>query len=326
MTTTEIQLAQSGLVDQITTLAANINTASVEDAKSAYDRIGLAREWAKLQEDAAAITERLVWLEAVLLRRIGQLDPKALPGPRRAAARHFAPLDDPALTRLITDYPARTAVGAYNLWARAQGLRLQRKRGRNLATGRRVRDAAVDDDSEIEESIRNAVHDRITSVRQAAAILVEEYGQTAGISSLTAVVDEFISDESPISPDASPLEVSAFRKGILDATREAFSQAPVATTERSWEIPAFITVFDEESGTWPRIPSEFATVADARKMLALRKGQAESARRCYETLLEVMRRRFDIDNADPSDYLRNDTTALSRRLAWQSGQPEEVPC
>lgn len=316
MTAAAIELAQVGLLDQVTALVRNIATASVEEATAAYDRLGLAREWAKLQEDAAAITERLVWLEAVLLRRIGQLDPKSLPGARRPAARHFSSLDDAALSTLITEYPARTAVGAYNLWARAQGIRVQRKRGKDVATGiRSVARGAVDDDREPEEIIKEAIGTRITSVRQAAAVLVDEYASTGLVMTLSDVVEEFIADELPVSADANPLEVSAFRRGMLDATREAFAQAPVVTTERSWEIPAFITTFDAESGTWPRIPSEFATIGDAQNMLALRKGQAEAAQKSYEKLLEVMERRFNVSEGDPADYLRWDPTAMARRLS-----------
>src|SRR5690625_5293614 len=101
----DIELASNSIVADLTSFAAALQSATLEDAKAAHDKIKVAREWAKLQENAQELAERLVWLEAVLLRRIGQLDPKVLPNARRAAARHFAALDDSALSALLNDYP-----------------------------------------------------------------------------------------------------------------------------------------------------------------------------------------------------------------------------
>lgn len=313
-----IELAQVGLVDQIDSLVNRIADATAEEAKAAFDRMGVAREWAKLQEDATELAERLVWLEAVILRRIGQLDPKVLPAPRRPAARHFATLDDATLAKLVADYPARTAVSVYNLWAKAQGLRRQRQRGRDRIFG--VHDSHVDADEDLAEEVRLALSTRILTVRQAAAVIIDEYA-TDYRPTVSGVVEAFIEEEMPMSATANPLEVSAFRKGITAAVREAFLAAPVVATERSWEIPAFITTFDTETGEWLRVPSEYATIADARRMLALRKGQVESMGRAYAALEEVMVNRFRVHECDPSDYLRNDATALTRRMVQASRPP-----
>lgn len=306
-----IELAQVGLVDQINGLVSRITDATVEEAKAAYDRMGVAREWAKLQEDAAELAERLVWLEAVILRRIGQLDPKVLPGPRRPAARHFASLDDATLAKLVTDYPARTAVSVYNLWAKAQGFRRQQQRGRDRIFQGRL-DSEIDEDEDITTELRHAMETRILTVRQAAAVIINEYA-SGWRPTVSGVVEAFIDEEMPMSEFANPLEISAFRKGLTDAVREAFLAAPVVATERSWEIPAFITTLDVETGEWLRVPSEFATVADARMMLALRKGQVESMSRANAAVEEVMANRFRVHDRDPAEYLRDDVTALTRR-------------
>lgn len=322
---TVIQIAQDGLVGQISTLVAQINDASAEEAKSAYDRMGVAREWAKLQENAAELAERLCWLEAVILRRIGQVDVKCLPGARRAAARHFATLTDEELAKLFADYPARTAISIYNLWARAQKIAAGERRGAKFALGERgARDVKVDDDDEIEATIRFAMDAKIASVRQAAAIIIDEYARDSGSTTVAYVVDEFIRDEMPDLGYSSPLEVSAFRRGLTDAVREAFVSAPVESTVRSWEIPAFITVYYEDTGEWVRVPSEFARVSDAKQMLTLRRAQIASAQRSLERLEAVFVDRFDVIDREGSDYLRWDTTAMTRRIMQEQREAEHA--
>lgn len=315
-----IELAHVQFVDQLDDLLASIATASVEDAKTAHDRMTMAREWAKLQQDAADLAERLTWLEAVILRRIGQLDPNVLRAARRAAAQHFAQLDDAALSSLISDYPARTAVAVYNLWARAQGIRRQRRRGQDFALGHR--DSHVDDDDDIADSLKYAVEYRITSVRQAAAVIVEDLVGRR-VCTVSEVVEQFIEEEAVFDHRTSELDKSAFRKGLASAVREALAAAPVSATEKSWEIPAYITTHDVESDLWLRVPSEYATVGDAQNMMALRTGQVESAARSLENLRSVMVDRFRIEDRESSEFLRNDTTALTQRTRATHARRED---
>lgn len=315
-----IEIAQIGLVDRITELVSQIGGATAQEAKSAYDRMGVAREWAKLQVNAEELTERLAWLEAVILRRVGQLDPKCLPGVHRAAARHFATLDDEELARLFSDYPARRATTVYNLWARAQHIATSRRKGRAFGLGQR--DSRMDDDEGISKTVRHAMDQKITSVREAAAVIINEYARNKLSTKVSDVVENFIDDEMPDLNFGTELEVSAFRKGLTDAVREAFTSAPVEATERSWEIPAFITVYVEETEEWMRVPSEFARVADARQMLTLRRAQVASAQRSLDELTQVFTGRFAIDRRDGDEYLRDDETALNRRMMQKQRDDE----
>lgn len=321
-----IELAQTGLVGQITALVAQIETATAAEAKDAYDRMGVAREWAKLQVNAEELAERLAWLEAVILRRVGQLDVKCLPGAQRAAARYFATLDDETMAKLFTDYPARRATTVYNLWSRAQGISQARSRGRKFSHGERT--VNVDDDTRIEDALRRAMEYRITSVRQAAAVLIDEYSCAGGLPrTISSIVDEFINDEMADAPceigGRSALEADAFRRGLTDAVREAFADAPV-TAAGSGIVPAFITVYEEDTDQWLRVPSEFARVADAHQMLALRRGQIASAQRSLKELEECMLGLYDIDNRDGSEYLRTDFNALTRRKVRDQAETENA--
>lgn len=309
-------LATGTLVADIERLTAAIETASIDEVRTAHERLGVAREWAKLQEDVAEATERLVWLEAVILRRIARLGAiEVLPPAKRRAARHFAGLEDGDLSSLLNDFPGRTAVTSYNLWAKAEGIKASRRRGSEFAFGEHR--VSADDDQGIRDEIRFAAEGRALDVRQAAAVLVGEYGYAflPGLpgGAVSRVVDDFIDDYNPIPDDASPLEVTAFRKGLSAAVREAFIAAPVETTERSWEIPAFITTFSESTGEWLRTPSEYATVADARQMLDLRRGQVESAQRSLDALERVFEGRFKIGSREAGEWLRDDATALFHR-------------
>lgn len=317
----EIARAQTGIVGDINRLAAGIDQATIQEAKTALDKMAMAREWAKLQENAAEVTERLAWLEMVLLRRVGQLDPTILPSAKRAAARHFATLDEGELSRLFHDYPARTAVTVYNLWSRAQGIRKSTRRGRDYLTQARVlSNSEVDDDEEEETTLRHAVAQRLTTVRQAAAVIIDEYAGHRQRISVSEVVNAFIDDEMPhlnaIGSEVSAVEAAAFRSGLSAAVREAFISAPAEATERSWEIPAFITTHDRETDEWLRIPSEFARVKDARNMLQLRRAQIASAQRRLNALESVLNHRFGVgdERVDGDEWLRNDPTAVSRRL------------
>lgn len=310
----DIELATVGLMENVEQLVRAIDTATTEEATGAFSRMKVAREWAKLQPNAAALAERLVWIEAVILRRIGRLDATVLPGPQRAAARHFATLDNADLSALLNDFPARSAISAYNLWARAEGIKKATRRGRMAAIGESQ--AYADDDPTTPETLKYAISERVVTVRQAAAVLVGEYASHYGIpATASQIVDEFLADEQPISPTASALEVTAFRRGLADAVREAFTNAPVETTERSWELPAFITTYNESTEEWQRIPSEFARVAQARQMLELRRGQVESLRRSVDALAEVLEGRLKVHERDGDEWLREDPTATSRRLA-----------
>ena len=307
----EVAKFTGGIVDEIAAVVAAIDSAELAEAKAAHDRMGMAREWAKLQENAAELAERLVWLEAVILRRIGQLDATVLPGARRAAARHFATLDDASLSALLHDYPARSAIAAYNLWAKAEGIRRAHARGKRMVLNR-YRNTEVGEISDL--ALADVVRERIATVQQAAAIIVDEYGQVP--RTVSQVVDDFIDEWSPVREDASPLEVTAFRRGLSDAVRTAFATAPIETTDRSWEIPAYLTIFVEESAEWRRVPSEYATVTDARQALALRRGQAEAAARAVEKFEEVLERRFGLSTRDGDEWLRGDVTALTRRQRY----------
>lgn len=319
MTTSKVATidhAAFGLVADIDRLAEAIQTATLDEAAGTNARMKMAREWAKLQTNAADLAERLVWLEACILRRIGELDPRVLSSAHRGAARHYATLTDEEMAKLLTDYPAKSATTAYNLWRRASDVRGHRTRG---ARSLEITGPSTLDEEEDETTLRYYANRHVTTVRQAAAILVSEYA-SLGNCTVSGIVDEFIDEEYPIRPGASPLEVTAFRRGLTDAVREAFTLAPVEATERSWEIPAFITTYDEVTDQWLRIPSEYARVGHAKQMLALRRGQVEASQRALTALESTLESRFGLSERGDGDYLRTDTTALSRRLAYADRQ------
>jgi hypothetical protein len=307
-----IELASASLVEQVSRLVDGISQGTAEEAKTAYDRLGMAREWAKLQDDAAILAERLVWLEAVILRRIGELDQvRVLPSARRAAARHFAHLDDAELSSLLESFPARSAVSSFNLWARSEGIRRRFREGMEVVSGTPSPDGELDADPRIATNLRLAIQERITSVRQAAAVILDEYATFAPVT-VMGVVDEFIAEEAPLPDSASDLEVTAFRKGLAAAVREAFVGAPLHGMQ-----PSHITTFRESSGEWLRIPSEFATVGDARQMLELRRGQVESAQRSLAELEEWAETIWLISDRPPTAWLREDHHARDIRRERQ---------
>lgn len=304
-----IVLAQTGLAGEIARLVANIETASITEAQEAFDRIGMAREWAKLQANAEELTERLAWLEAVILRRIGQLDVKSLHSPRRAAARHFATLDLDDMAQLFADYPARSAVTVYNLYARAQRMQSARVRGAQHAVGERVDGSEADDHYVAERVVRESIKERITSVRAAAAIILDEYAHEGSRPvTVSSVVDEFIADEMPNLLSGSAFEAQAFRLGLSTAVREAFVGAPVVGAC----VPRFITCHVPDEDLWVRVPSEFARVEDARRFLQLRRGQVAAAQRGLENLEETFDL-YDVKTRDGSDWLRKDAEAEAAR-------------
>jgi len=309
MTTTTAVALRGDMVNEIAALAARIETATAEEASGAYDRLKVAREWAKLQENAAALASELVWLEAVILRRIGQLDVRVLASARRAAARHFATLDDAQLSHLLEMYPTRSAVSAYNLWVRAQGLRKWSMAGRAVVT--REPTDLVEEDMKEPRALREAIAERVVTVREAAAILVAEYAANMPVT-VSHVVSEFIDQYQPVPDDATALEATAFRQGLTTAVREAFAIAPVEGVHGGL-VPAFVTTYRDETGEWLRIPSEFATVADAKQMLALKRGQIESMTRAVEHLSGWLETLYRISCRDDGEFMRDDPAAAAAR-------------
>lgn len=315
-------LAATGMGADLDRLERRILDASADEARDAFDRLGLAREWAKLQEEAAAYTERLVWIEALILQRIGVLgaEKDVLKAAHRAAARHFSTLDQGELAALLSDYPGRTAVQSYNLWARSMGLRKARKRGFDAALGCWGGRDAVDHKAigyqrqeETVAEVRAAA--KVGSLRAAASLIVEEYLDDAIVPlSVTEIADAAL-DECGlgVNLDGDPVASQAFRSGFREAIREAIASAPVATTDRSATIPRFILVHDAEADSYLRVPSEFATVRDAKAMLDLRQGYLTRQIECFNQLAAVLNDRFGIKDREDSDWLRDDETAWQAR-------------
>lgn len=258
-------------------LAEAIRVAPAARVREGLDRVKLAREWAKIRKLSETMRRDLLWLEAICLRRLAQLDAlDQIPTVHRPAARHFASLDDAALAALL-DAATKTssATAAFGQW----------KRGQEFADDRRraVRWALNGEDREYQwegERIDSYALMHAQDVRGAVAVVMED---AIGRDYFTVdeVVEQIIEEHLPERNGDV-----AVREGIAEVVRRAIRTAPVVTAEDGRDLPRFITC-QSPDGYWLRVPVERASVGQFREMVSLRRQQLAIDQAALDALEQV---------------------------------------
>lgn len=324
--TVQIHESATDLRTRIAEMADRVETLTMPDAKAAYDQLDMMREWAKLQADAEQIAKQLLWLDALLLRHIGRTDMSVLTPHRKSAAKFYAGMDDAEMAAFLEASHCPTASGAFMRWRTEQRRKAAYAAGERFAEGERSRgriwpldenDEWLDSESHEDQlrSVRAAAkyaQSRVTTVREAGAVILNHYTQGLDRFTVANVVDEFIGDELPELGESSTHR-RLFRAGIADAVRAAACDESIPTTERSDTIPAYILTYAENAGDWVRIRSEFATVGDALQMLQLRREQVAQMAAAVDRLQERLEYCSPLNPDRAGDWLRDDPTAMNKR-------------
>lgn len=273
-------------------MAEAIRNAPAADVREGLDRVKLAREWAKIRKLSESMRRELLWLEAVCLRRLAQLDAlDQIPTVHRPAARHFAALDDTALAALLdAAAKASSATAAFAQWKRGEEFAEDRRRTVQWALHGEDREYHWEPDRVDSFALMHA-----QDVRGAVAVVLEDaIGRNA--FTVDEVVEQIIEEHLPERNGDV-----AIREGIAEVVRRAIRTAPVVVAEDGRDLPRFITCQSPE-GYWLRVPIERATVGQYREMVSLRRQQLEIDRAALEAL-EQVGDLYGADDRAPSSFL-----------------------
>lgn len=312
--------ARDSFLSSLDRVIAAVKDADLDTAVSVDNRMKVAREMAKLEENAEELLGELLWLEALVLRRIGQLDAKALPSMKRSAARHFATLDEAELAKLIHDFPANTANACFRAWRHAEECKAWHTRGRRADVDRHIPDSRyiVSENRYVgatpDQYIDHEGRSRSLDVRQAVAIILDEYAEAGEGVTVSSVTDAFVAEHLA---GADNVEASAMRLGVAEALRKAFAPTPTASPYRA---PEWITAYDNKTGQWLRIPSALAKVSDAKRMIAYRRAQLADMTKAVDRLEGTLRTTCQLDGRGDDEWLRTDVVAQDYRAEHQAAE------
>jgi hypothetical protein len=312
MSTKEVATVEAQQIDQmrvsIESMQASIDSASAAECNQALSQMNLAKEWARLQQDAEKLLADLLWLEVLALRRIARLDSYAiLKASLRPIARAFSGLSDKALREVVDKFGRSSAASTYTNWRISTSDRERYQRGYEAL---RVPTDPVEqahwDEREAQERARDTgtsdtlVDIFATRIDDAIDTLIREL-PTGRFS--TRGVSDLIIDQMGIPEGASLVQVEGFRRGVATAVAESLRQH--ATPLEVHGLPRFVTVCitDQGRGTdeWVRVPIYLATVGEYRQMLAYRLDQINRLKEIYTDLLLAGSKFFN--SSTPNDRL-----------------------
>jgi hypothetical protein len=265
---------------------AHLGTA--EEAREAYDRVKLAKEWAKIRKVAKEMHTELLRLEIHLLRKVAQLDAlSAVPAAHRAAAKFFASKSDEQIDKLIRDYgdggsPTR-------LMKRVLGDDEQARARHHYTSGEYVKQQRYVGD----EARAEAVQEQARNVKEGLAALLENYYEGDEGFSVFELAEQ-VCESVGIDQRSA---VWGRSEGLLEVCRKAVRDAP-SLAVLGTEAPRFVTCIDrgsaydldlEKSGKphWVRVPFHVASLEQLDDMVALRQEQASKAAAVAESLANL---------------------------------------
>jgi hypothetical protein len=257
--------------------------ASPADAADMAERARMASKVLAAMKAAGEIRREAFRLEAMAMRRLGQLQSSHLAGPQYATACDwFAALSQDDFDSLISDSTSSSPLGIYRKHLKLEYDDVLRRRGIGIGNGTVV------------ESIDHPM--AVRDLAEAAGALLTDYTNRRTTFSVSEVAEELADELGMSRYDA------VVREGLREVVRQAINIDSQNVEER-WEcdgtpLPRFVT-YHEDCGGWVRVPIATASAAQLRCMVELREAQALDLLRAAEKLRAVLTRIEEIGADHP---------------------------
>ncbi len=315
----DLTTARAGIKDALAFVASVSNE---DDAREAYDRIKLAKEWAKIRKLRDAVATDLLRLEIHCLRKIAQLGSLSiLPQAFRGVADFYRDMTDARIEELIGAYgESASPTVVYRRHLRAQSYNNAFDKYSSTYDGYRPAEAASYDDALITAAAQ--FHSR--DIAGALAAILDNWDEDGDEFTVSDLADE-LSDLVGI--DETDAKWGA-RDGMLEVCRKAIRDAPTVVIPGS-TAPKFITCHSRDREgpvSFVRVPFHSATLAQLLDMVTLRQEQARAAEASYRTIKTLADTLADtISDSDGSNAEHHLTLSeLATRLAFAAPQPARI--
>lgn len=261
-------------------LIANIGTE--EQAKEAFDRVRLAKEWAKIRKVAREVRMDLLRLELALLRKVGQLRVlTAVPTTQRPVAEFFASKTDAQINELLAQF-GEGATSPLMVYRRATAEEDHSAARRRVTSG----EYAESEHYVADETREWAVKEYAGDLKAGLAAVLEHYYEEDNEGFSIIGLAEQVCDSVGLDQRSA---IWGTREGLLEVCRKAVRDAPSVAVNGT-EVPRFITCLDRTSpipDKWIRVPFHVATLDQLRDMVDLRRQQAATAKAVAENLVAL---------------------------------------
>lgn len=286
-----------------------VNSISTQDdAADAYDRVKLAKEWAKIRKIHTTMHRDLLRLEMHCLRKIGQIGARGvLRGQVQSVAQWLANKTDAEVEQLIKDYGHN--VTPTGVMQRAFKDEAYTKGQLHVTSGAYLHQDAQYEEPDIAEAAKKYSRD----ITAALATLIEECelnGNEVTVWELGSMVF------SMLDADDKSFDWGV-RKAMNDLCRKAMTEA-VERVIPDTEVPRFITCIDRSvpdaagDNNFVRVPFVAANLRQLADMVEIRYQQAEASKRAYQRVRELYESLSSVER--PDDHLPT-LGELAMRLA-----------
>lgn len=254
-----------------------------EQSREAYDRVQLAKEWARIRKVGREVRRDLLRLEIHLLRKVAQLGTlTALPTSHRAAAKFFADKTDEQVEALLGEF-AEDVTSSVTIYRRVLCNDEQTEARRLVTSG----DYARPDHVYLADETRDwAVQEYSGDLKAGLAALLEHYydEDEDGFSVLSLA--EQVCQSVGLDERSA---IWGAHEGLLEVCRKAIRDAPTVAVMGT-DAPRFVTCLRRAPGLtpyWIRVPFHAATLEQLHDMLTLRREQAGKAAAVADSLLNL---------------------------------------
>ena len=249
-----------------------------EDAKEAFDRIKLVKEWAKIRKVKNEMHDDLLRLEMHLLRKMAVFEyTESLAYHKRSCARFFKNKSDEQIETLISEFGQETTV-VENI------VRMYEAKEEYKIAGKWVlrKSFATPDSSLQEEEVEDAKMTFSMDSKEAIASILDSFDSVSDTFSIEDMTDLLIEN---LGIDQLN-EDWGLRRGLSELCRKAIMDAPSKLFEDQW-TPKYVTCFrrSRHGGAMPvRVPFLKASINEFKQMVDLREQQARDLARATEKL------------------------------------------
>lgn len=256
---------------------------SLDEATEVRARVEAAKAWAKVHGKIRDLRLSLLTAEVAALVRVVELGGgDLLPSRERRAGEWLAGQTVEERSRILAESgTATTAVGmCQSIWRETE----IRDRAREMRSAGIAFASEPSPTAYSESAIRLAASQKASDFAGALSRALSDYGQVGEFSIEEMAAD--VMSEASIRPDL--VDDPEFVQGVREVCREVVRKAP-ALSFGDTIVPRFITCMTP-AGTWVRIPSPNASVAQLDEMIALREAQIEQDRVALARLVEFANR------------------------------------
>lgn len=290
------------------------------EAFEVYDRIKLAREWAKIRKIAKDMHLDLLRLEIHCIRKIANLGSiKILPQYQRACAEFYKDKTDAEIEGLLNEFGE--GVSPAIVASRAQSSIAQDAEYARTIQGHYFADVKMPEPTELEAAVEEYVNDP----KAAAASILENYesGNPEGFYMHELV--ETLYKELRVDERSQEW---GFRKGMVEVCRQAVRTAPDVKIAGS-SAPKYITCLDRTESrnympgtkaSFVRVPFHNATIAQLSDMVDLRQEQMLDAERSWIRVRDLLKTLSEVEGSAPPSISKYTLGQLAAMLALPSSQ------